>query len=166
MPCACQIPVPKYPETADWGPLLWTILHALAERAGTSPNPADEIREWQKLIKLTGEMLPCEHCRAHFARWLAQNPVSALSTIPSNTVRQWIRMWFFNLHNEVNIENGKAVFPLDQLSATYGRVNFQDLLWRLDPVIQKAISLNGVSLFKWTNWTKSFRMLRSLLGLA
>ena len=58
MPCACQIPVPQYPDTADWGPILWRILHGLAERAGKASLPADEIREWQKFIKLTGEMLP------------------------------------------------------------------------------------------------------------
>lgn len=167
MPCACQIPVPKYPETADWGPILWRILHGLAERAGRSSPAAtaDEIREWQKFIKVTGEMLPCDKCRAHYSAFFKANPPTALSTLPFTQFKIWVRSWFFTLHNEVNQETGKPFFAIEDLAPTYASVNFQDLFWQLEPIMKKAIQLNGVSLMKWTNWVHSYKMLKSVLGV-
>ena len=46
MPCACRVPTPDYPANAAWGPILWQILHGIAEKAGRAPIPADEVREW------------------------------------------------------------------------------------------------------------------------
>jgi hypothetical protein len=165
MPCACQVPTPKYPETADWGPILWTILHGLAEKAGANLQPVDEIREWQKFITLTGEMLPCEQCRAHYSTFLKENPVTRLSEIPYSALRIYVKSWFWTLHNEVNTDNGKPVFDYDALTSTYGSVSFYDLYFRLEPVIKKAIQLSGVSLMKWMNWVKSFKMLRANMGI-
>ncbi len=165
MPCACMIPVPKYPETADWGPILWTLLHGLAEKAGQAALPADEIREWQKFLKATNDMLPCDKCRAHFSAFLKANPATQLQTIPYAQVKTWIRSWFYTLHNEINVENGKPEYPFAQLSIDYGLVNFQDWFWRLEPIIKKAIELSGVSLLKWTAWVHSFKMLRSILSV-
>ena len=54
MPCSCQVPVPQYPETAHWGPILWKILHGLAERAERSFDRMDEIREWHRESHLFG----------------------------------------------------------------------------------------------------------------
>ena len=36
MPCACQLPPEIYPDAAEWGPILWNILHGTAERVGTA----------------------------------------------------------------------------------------------------------------------------------
>lgn len=160
-----MIPVPKYPETADWGPILWTLLHGLAEKAGQASLPADEIREWQKFLKTTNEMLPCDKCRVHFSAFLKANPAIALNTIPYTQVKIWIRSWFYTLHNEINVQNGKAVYPFAQLQIDYQLVNFQDLFWRLEPILKKAIELSGVSLLKWTAWVHSFKMMRAILGV-
>lgn len=165
MPCACQIPVPQYPETADWGPIVWTILHGLAEKAGRAALPADEVREWQRLLKATADMLPCDKCRAHFSAFLKANPATALNTLPYNQLRIWIRSWFYTLHNEVNVETKKESFPFDKLAETYTKVNFQDLFWRLEPVMKKAIQLSGVSLLKWTTWVHSYKMMKSILSV-
>ncbi len=165
MPCACQIPIPQYPDTADWGPILWTLLHGLAEQAGKAALPADEIREWQKFLKVTGEMLPCDNCRSHYSAFLTANPQTQLSTIPYSDLKRWIRSWYFTLHNEINVENSKPVFEYSSLTSTYQSVNFTDLFYRLEPIIKKAIQMNGVSFLKWTAWTHSFKMLRSILGV-
>ena len=165
MPCACLIPVPQYPDTADWGPILWTVLHGLAEKAGRAAMPPDEVREWQKLIKATALMLPCDKCRDHFGRFLKANPVEQLTTIPYKDIRIWVRSWFYTLHNEVNVEAGKPPFDFALLASTYASVAFQDLFWRLEPVIKRAIQLNGVSLMKWQAWVHSFRMMRSILAV-
>ncbi len=165
MPCSCQIPTPKYPETADWGPILWSILHGLAEKAGANLQAADEIREWQKFVTLTGEMLPCEHCRAHYSAYSKTYPITQFAVVPYSSLRTSVKTWFWTLHNEVNSGSNKPLFDYDTLSDTYSQVNFNDKLYRLEPVIKKAIQLSGISLMKWMNWVKSFRMLRASIGV-
>ncbi len=165
MPCACQIPTPKYPETADWGPILWTILHGLAGRAGANLQPIDEVREWQKFVTLTGEMLPCDHCRAHYSQYLKTNPVTQFAEVPYSFLRTSVKTWFWALHNEVNTDNNKPVFDFDALTSAYTHINFNDFFYRLEPIIKKAIQLSGVSLMKWMKWVKSYRMLRANMGV-
>jgi len=165
MSCPCLIPVPTYPETAEWGPLVWTILHGLAERSAQASIPADEVREWPKFLKLTGEMLPCEKCRAHYADYMAQSPLTQISTIPYTQLNTFLKTWLWTLHNDINVTNGKLVFLYADLAVTYGAVNIQDTLWRLEPVMKKAIQLSGVSLMKWTKWVHSCKMLKAILGI-
>ena len=151
MPCACRAPVPDYPENAEWGPILWKILHGLAERAR-----GDEFREWSKMIKLTGEMLPCDECRSHYSQFLKQRPLTQTPELKTT-----LRTWFWDLHNEVNLRTGKPEYPFD--FSQYSKIDLQDLLWQLDPVMKKAIQINGVGLLKYIHWINSVKMLRSLL---
>jgi hypothetical protein len=162
MPCSCQVPVPQYPETAHWGPILWQILHGLAERAERCFQPVEEIREWQKFIKLTGEMLPCDLCRNHFKEYSQQYPLTQMSTLQKGQVKPWIKNWLWHLHNEINTGSGKPEFLYDDLESTYSNVDLTDQLYRLTPIVKKAIDLHGVPLFKWTTWVASFKMLRSI----
>ena len=165
MPCACRVPVPDYPSNAAWGPILWKILHCMAEKAQGASIPADEIREWQKFIRLTGEMLPCDECREHFLLYTKEHPLTHFAEIPYNVLRTAIKTWFWQLHADIRTDYGLSVLPYDQLTATYGSENLQDLFWRLEPVIQQTINIKGMGLMKWIHWNKSFKMLRANLGV-
>ena len=167
MPCACQIPVPNYPDTADWGPILWKILHGLAEKAQQSLINADEVRQWQKLITSTGVFLPCEHCRQHFKQYSLKYPITNITTIPFTQIKQWIKTWLLNLHNEINASATprKPEFTYDALEAEYSRVDITDLLYQLTPVVKKAISLSGLPIMAWTTWVFNLKMLRATLGV-
>jgi hypothetical protein len=164
MPCACQIPVPDYPSTADWGPILWSILHGLAQKSGRSFFPADESREWQKFLKATGEILPCDHCRAHYHAFTEKHPLTQIKIMSKDVLKTFLKTWLWMLHNEINVSNKKPLFQFDDLDSTYSSVNFQDQLWRLDPIMKRAIQLSGVSLLKWTAWMHSYKMLQSLIS--
>ena len=164
MPCACRVPVPDYPANAAWGPILWTILHGIAEKAQRAALPADEVREWQRFLKATGEMLPCEMCQSHFVQYSKQNPITHFAEIPYSMLKTSIKTWLWQLHADIRTEYGKEVLPYDQLEATYGHVNLQDQLWRLEPVIKQAVQIKGYGLMKWQAWVKSFKMLRATLG--
>ena len=164
MPCACRVPVPDYPANAEWGPILWSILHGLAEKAGQASLPLDEVREWQKFLKATGEMLPCDECRQHYLVYTKDNPLTQIETVPYSSLKTSVKTWLWQLHADIRIEYGKSVLPYDQLPATYGSVNFQDLFWRLEPVIKKTIEIKGMGLMKWIAWNNRFKMLKSTLG--
>jgi len=164
MPCACRVPVPEYPSNAAWGPILWSILHGLAEKAGKAPLPVDEVREWQTFLKATGEMLPCDECRAHYIEYTKANPLTHFATVPYESLKTSVKTWLWQLHSDIRTEYGKPVLPYDELEATYGSANLQDLFWRLEPVIKKTIDIKGMGLMKWITWNNRFKMLRSTLG--
>ena len=162
MPCGCTIPIPDYPASAEWGPIIWNILHGLAEKAQRAALPADELREWSRLIKATSEMLPCDICRNHMTHYMKVHPFTEVNY---SILKTTVKTWFFNLHNEINEGNERPIFPYDDLYEKYGRMDLQDLLWRLDPVMKKAVQTNGIGLVKYMNWVKSVKMMRAILQL-
>lgn len=125
--------------------------------------PADEVREWQRLLKLTGEMLPCDKCRAHYTTYLGTNPLTQFAEGPYSQLKTTVKTWLWRLHNEINVDNGKPVFAYEDLESTYSAVNLQDQFWRLEPIVKKAIQIQGLGLMKWLAWVKSFKMLRAIL---
>lgn len=168
MPCACKKPVETYPENTDWGPLFWTVLHGLAEYAGRVPVDmlrGDERRAWIGLMTSLGQTLPCDKCRSHYSEWLSSRPVQGLQDMPYADVSLWIRTWFWALHNAVNARNQKDAFPFEQLTATYKGKNITESWKRLDPVIKRAITLNGISLNPWKKWLNFVRTLQGIYGI-
>ena len=164
MPCACRVPVTQYPETAEWGPLMWDILHAFAERSGKIENPLiqqDERRHLLFLIEGVEKTIPCEICKAHYKEYLDQHPVKDILTMPYEDLRPFVQKWFWNLHNEINLGNNKPVFAYSGLSH-YQSINIKVRLEQLAAPIQRAMTHNGVKLLNW----KAFeREVRTLIGL-
>ena len=168
MPCACRVPVPDYPANAAWGPIFWQILHGLAEKAGQGANfgsGPDEVREWQRFLKATGDALPCDECRLHYQRYTALNPIAHFSEVPYSSLKTAVKTWLWQLHNDIREEYGHPLLPYEQLTPLYGSINLQDAFWRLEPVMKSAISIKGMGLMKWQAWVKSFKMLRAILGV-
>lgn len=110
-------------------------------------------------------MLPCDLCRNHFKEYSQHYPLTQLTTLSKGQVKPWVKKWFWHLHNEINTGTGKPVFPYDDLESTYSTVDLTDQLYRLTPIVKKAIDLSGVPYLKWTMWVASFKMLRSIDSL-
>jgi hypothetical protein len=160
------VPAEKYPENAEWGPLFWILLHSLAERAGKQPTgllQVDEVRLWIKLLNALGETLPCDVCRGHFKEYLAENPAEKFLSMPYADFGYTVRMWLWTLHNNINEGNDKPTFPFENLSV-YKDTNIKRSWLALQPVVAKAISLNGISLFPWKTFLQHVRGLEGLYG--
>jgi hypothetical protein len=82
-------------ETTVWGPLLWKVLHTLAE-FNTDPSL------WNDLISRLTIDIPCIICRTHFTTYINSQPILSFDTIS-------LINWFFTLHNSVNQRTGKPV---------------------------------------------------------
>ena len=167
MSCPCLIPEPDYPGTALWGPLLWCMLHGLAERAGTCTSPMfldDERRYWSHLFKETGEIIPCPTCKSHYIDYLRDHPVTVIKTLPHSERKAWITKWFWELHNNVNARLGKSIFPQEGLS-TYRNVNLHETLGRLEAPLKIAIKLLGKNFLKYVEWKKRVTMMFSIFGI-
>lgn len=167
MPCACRIPAEKYPETADWGPLYWKLLHGLAEMAGKQKDPnfqADEIRIWINIITHIRNTLPCDVCRNHYAQWFEAHNPNVLSNMKYSEIAQWIQTYFWSLHNEINEGNDKKTLEFSELATLYKGVNITETWRSIEPVMKKAILMNGVTLLTWKKWLNHVRMLQGIYG--
>jgi hypothetical protein len=160
MGCKCRAPVIDYPDSVDWGPILWKMLHALADRlsSGTPTLFRDEINLWKKLIPFTGDIIPCDICRAHYKEYLGENPMGFLKMARPDAAT-WIQTWLWTLHNDINVENNKPTFAFTDLHATYGSINLTDMFHQLEPVMKRAIEPNGVSFLKWKAWIIVYKTL-------
>ena len=152
MPCKCRASIKEYPDTVDWGPILWGMLHGLAEKLGKGYIYADEMIQWKKIIPLTADIIPCDICRDHYKEYLKANPINAFLKLPKTESPLWIQRWFFTLHNEVNVGNDKPIYKFEDLAAAYGSIDFLDMLHRLIPLMNKSIEANQVGLVKWRTW--------------
>ncbi len=167
MPCACKVPAETYPENAEWGPLFWKVLHGLAELSGRSTDAilqGDEVRTWIQVLTQMKHCLPCDVCREHYGRWLTAHPVDGLLKMPYKDTRLWIQQYLFDLHNEINEGNDKPTFAFSDLAATYKEINISALWRALEPVMKKAITLNGISLLPWKKWLGYVRTLQGIYG--
>ena len=169
MPCACQTPGPAYPENKEWGPFVWTILHALAERAGKvvfQLYEADERRAWIQIIQLTGGMLPCAECREHYKEWLHGHPVTSIHAMPYADLKIWVRTWLWEIHQNVNTRLGKPGVLLTDLPGLYGHVNISMQFKLFELIEKRAIKQQGVHINAWLSWVKQYRTLMSVYGLS
>jgi len=163
--CSCNIEKINVPQTYEWGPPIWKVMHSMSLKAGTcsvDSMRADEIRAWTALIPALGPMLPCEECRGHFATWIAAHPIKPFLTVPYSEKGEWIRRWLFDLHNDVNRRTGKPAFSYDQLIPTYRNTNISDTLKIVDGLMLNAMKGGGASLLKYKEWLKQMGMLRGL----
>jgi len=160
MPCACKKNVPDYPGTEEWGPILWKLLHGLAERGGKHLD--EELREWKRLLILTADIIPCDVCKKHYKQVILERPINILK-LDRVAAYTFLRTWLWTLHNEINVENNKPELPFTELTPLYGDVDLRDTLWRLEPVMKVAILKSGVGYISWTKWSTSFRMILSLV---
>jgi hypothetical protein len=168
MPCKCKIPYQSYPEAKDWGPVLWTLLHGVAERVGTCPFPAyysDERRALANLFIKVGQMIPCPSCKEHYEVFLKENPVKSIRTLPYAELRPFVRDWFWRLHHMVNESKGIDSPPLDSLPALYGNANLRMALAQLKDPMQRAIKISGKMFIAYQECTAVFRSLLSIYGL-
>lgn len=168
MPCACQKPEPDYPESDQWGPVLWTILHTLAQKAGKAIFPSfndDEKRQWINIIQTLPKMIPCAMCRKHAEEWIAAHPIQAIKQLSGDDLNQWVVDWVYNFHESVNARVGKPSFDKALLGPTYNPVSINATMKLLKPFIETAIRLSGITLLPWNSWVGYVKHLCSYYGV-
>lgn len=164
MPCSCKKPQPDYPETENWGPVLWSVLHGLAQRSGNVSTPIfreDEKRQWVNIINGLPKIIPCPSCREHAEAWILAHPIFDVKKINSTDLHVWLVDWFYEFHESVNRRVGKPSFDKELLAQNYGSVSIAGALVHLKPFIETAIRLSGLTLFPWQKWIGYVRMLNS-----
>lgn len=167
MPCACQTPLPNYPTTDTWGPLMWTLFHALSERVGSTTDMflEDEKQRWMFLLSNFAAVIPCKECKAHAQGWVSTHPVLEFKTLAPGDRKEWLRAYFYTFHEGVNVELEHPSFDFALLETTYKSIDIRNYLMRLKPVVELAIRLDGVPILGWRNWYANLIRLLALYGI-
>jgi len=81
-----------------WGPLLWKVLHIMAEEYPVEPSPLQQEQGYNFFHSL-GFMLPCEMCRNHYQEYMNQHDSQLSVALKSrNTLAEFV----IDFHNQVN----------------------------------------------------------------
>jgi hypothetical protein len=126
-----------------WGPLLWTLLHALAEKLGTQKPEllaTDEAREMVLILRGVELIMPCEKCRRHYHEYRLKNPFEDFSKKRGQVLRKLVREWLYALHEAVNERNGiKSQILLENLESMYKPVKIQEAWTSLHRVLVESV---------------------------
>ena len=86
----------------DWGPAIWMMIHFFAANLKN-----DKIKYYIEFIKTLIYVIPCEECRKHLRDNLKKFPLNINNNINNYSVFEWS----CNLHNIVNTQLKKTVYP-------------------------------------------------------
>ncbi len=169
MPCACMLPPEIYPDASEWGPILWRILHGIAERSGRTSSvlaQGDERRALIRIMNSLVKVIPCPSCKEHYEVYLKEHPVNkAIMDVPYRDLQAYMKKWFWELHNWVNESLSRPLFPYEDLSAAYGSIPLRQEMRALDVPIQRAIRLRAGQLLGYKEFTSQSMILFSIFGI-
>jgi hypothetical protein len=77
----------------------------------------------------------------------------------------FVRLFFFNLHNDVNKRNSKPLFDYNLLNSTYKDTNIQYLVKQFEKILDIVFQHNEVSLVSWKNWYSNYIKLKNIYGI-
>ena len=154
--------------TSDWGPLIWKILHCMAERTGLSGNrliDADQANDFEFILVNLGNIIPCKTCQTHFRAYLiSHKPV--LKGLKNDILRTTVISWLFNLHNHVRIILGQStdLQTIEQCSVLYtGCVVTEDMVNTMHDILNYAVKLRIIRRDEFIRWMMVFNRLRLAL---
>ncbi len=132
------------PQTAEWGPALWGLLHMLAEKSGRGTGVvrwmgrgpmqlchAEERRLWANVFSSLRTSLPCPVCKQHYLEYMRTNPPDSILRMPGPEWATALRQWLWTFHNAVRTQKGQAVdVPYEALATRYAPNPSQYAAWK------------------------------------
>ena len=160
---AADLSVPK---NSEWGPVLWEILHGIAERAGKIPHQIildDQQREFIYALRMLEMVMPCALCRKHYHEWKRLHPLEALGT--GSSFFSAVREWLFILHEHVNtsreVEN---TFTREILHERYGKFALKPKMLELEGLLKRAVRGGAIEFEGVKNFSRHvFTLIRFVL---
>lgn len=104
--------------TKQWN-LYWYYLHWFTFNYTNKPSEDDknEVNKLVYVMKTNG--IKCDKCRMHFKEWLNKYDIHLYFVD-----RKSLFKYFFELHNNINRQNGKKVLSLNQAVNIYRKNNW------------------------------------------
>lgn len=158
------------PQTTTWGPALWRMLHAFAERVGRNvvvPLQLDEVRELEMLVRSFPVALPCPTCQAHSREYIQTHPLT-WTKLRGADVAPVVRQWFYDFHDHVNKSKAEpTVSPaFESIEEYYKGVLGLGIEERtISEELQRALTFNWVKRDAALKFKRHLECLRRLTGL-
>jgi len=99
-----------------WGPHAWQFLHSITLSYPENPSEKDRENHIQ-FFNILKDILPCEKCRIHYAQNLQTYPIENHLENKESLFR-----WLVDIHNRVNIDNGKKEYSYDEVTKLYEKM--------------------------------------------
>jgi hypothetical protein len=98
-----------------WGPKFWFSLHSVSFTYPFSPDIQDKER-YKNFFSLLEHLLPCVLCRKNYSKNIQNYPIDG-----HLESRKSLAYWLMDIHNMVNVENGKPSMTRDEMLENYER---------------------------------------------
>ena len=96
-----------------WGPKFWFSLHSVSFTYPFSPDENDKER-YKTFFGLLEHLLPCVLCRKNYSKNIKNYPIDI-----HLESRKSLAYWVMDIHNMVNVENGKPSMTRDEMLENY-----------------------------------------------
>lgn len=99
-----------------WGPKFWFSLHSVSFTYPFYPDEVDKIR-YKTFFEMLEYVLPCVVCRVNYAKNIKSYPID-------NHLkdRKSLAYWVIDIHNMVNVENGKPAITHQEAISIYEKI--------------------------------------------
>ena len=94
-----------------WGPPSWLFLHSVTLNYPQNPTPQDQ-EDFRIFFDSLKHVLPCPTCKEHYAKNLTLKPINLKN-------RDTLVNWLIDVHNSVNVSNGKRKLPYQEVYDIY-----------------------------------------------
>jgi len=98
-----------------WGPKFWFSLHSVSMTYPFYPDEEDK-RRYKSFYELLEFVLPCALCRENYRKNLLSYPIDK-----HLKDRKSLVYWVIDVHNMVNVENGKPTLTYNEALDIYER---------------------------------------------
>jgi len=109
-----------------WGPKFWFSLHSVSFTYPFYPDEEDKKR-YKTFYELLEHVLPCALCRVNYRKNLANYPIDK-----HLKNRKTLAYWVIDIHNMVNVENGKPTLTYGEVMDIYER-HYGRTIYLIDP---------------------------------
>jgi hypothetical protein len=151
-----------------WGPPLWKLLHGITEALGNQSVAmlaTDEAHEIVFLLRDVEKIMPCQLCKNHYHKYRKDHPIEEIDRLRGPMLREGVRKWLFDLHEEVNRDRGvESGITLEQIPDLYKQVDFKETWGEFLTKIKASTEVGLVSQTVLQNFHRRFGMLRKLVG--
>jgi len=153
---------------AEWGPNAWKLLHGIAERIGSSKNllmAKDEKNEIRFTLRNFASLLPCKTCQTHYREWLQKNPPEEFLKQFGDTLRNGMRTWVWQLHEDVNRRREVVSgISYESLADIYGSVNLRECALQHKSIYTRGLQLRILKPEEWNIGWKHLDLLLRFIG--
>ena len=98
-------------EPKIWGPPAWIFLHSITFQYPEYPTDIEK-QKYYTFFHSLKNVLPCPNCREHYQINFDKLQIDLES-------RKGLIEWLIDLHNEVNMKNGKKVLTYNEVYQKY-----------------------------------------------